>query len=421
MVKVLQINKTNAGGGAAVAANRLNRALRKNGVDSRLLVQDLSHNEEGVFGVDNSLVHRQKAFGRFVLERLFFLPYEREASIRFAFSPANTGMDISKHPLVKEADIIHLHWVNQGFLSLNSLKKLLELGKPVVWTQHDMWAFTGGCHYSGSCEKYSTKCQLCPFLKKPSERDLSTRLFAKKKTLYSIASLSVVACSDWMRTLAEKSTLFKNKLSVAIPNPIDTGVYRPLNKQEVRENLGLDVTKKYILFGAANVADPRKGMHYLMEALSILSDQSSFNKVDLELLVFGKMNEDMASQLPFKAHAFNFVTDPKLLIDLYNAADVFALPSLQDNLPNTVMEALACGTPVVGFNIGGVPEMVAHKEMGYLAQEKSAGSLALGLYETLFVEDLNEYSKAAREKVLHHYSEKVVAEQFNKLYQSILK
>ncbi len=420
-MKILQINKTDVGGGAAVAANRLNRALRRHGVESKLLVQDLVREGDGVYGVSSGFINRQKAFGRFVFERLYFLPYEKNASIRFAFSPANTGLDISNHPLVQEADIIHLHWVNQGFLSLDTLGKLFALGKPIVWTQHDMWAFTGGCHYSGSCQQFLEFCSFCPFLKKPAKKDLSAQLFAKKRKIYNQASLSVVACSRWLRGLAVESKLLRNKPAYAIPNPIDTNFYKPSNKKEARLRLGIGSDKKMILFGAANVADPRKGMRYFLEALSILNDNFSLDNDEVELLVFGKMNDEVEKQLPFKTHSFNFVKDPKVLLDLYNAADVFALPSLQDNLPNTVMEALACGTPVVGFSIGGVPEMVTHKEMGYLAEVKNALSLANGLYESLFVDDREAYSKAAREKVLSSYSEQVVAEQYAEVYQSLLK
>lgn len=419
-MKVVLLNKTDVGGGAAVAANRLNRALRRNGVESNLLVQDLVRSSDGVVGVDQGFVHRQKAFGRFVGERLAFLPHEKDSSIRFAFSPANTGLDISEHPMIKEADIIHLHWINQGFLSIESMGKLFELGKPIVWTQHDMWAFTGGCHYSGSCQQFLEMCCFCPFLKKPSKHDLSYKRFMAKKEVYDHTTMAVVACSKWLRGLAKESKLFRYKDAYAIPNPIDTNFYRPLDKTEQRDKLGLPKGKRLILFGSANVNDPRKGMIYFLEALNILHNKMDHVEEQVELLVFGKMKENLSQQLPFKIHAFNFVKDPNTLLSLYNAADAFVLPSLQDNLPNTVMESLACGTPVVGFGIGGVPEMVQHKESGYMAEVKNAMSLADGLYHSLFEADLNAYSKAARTKVETCYAEDVVAKQYVEVYQSLL-
>ncbi|MBI9062385.1 MAG: glycosyltransferase family 4 protein [Marinilabiliaceae bacterium] len=419
-MKVLLINKTDSGGGAAVAANRLNHALRSQGIDASLLVQDASSHEEGVFPVGKGYLYRQKAFARFAWERLCFLSHEKNASVRFAFSPANTGMDISQHPMVQEADVIHLHWINQGFLSLDTLKQLFSLGKPVVWTQHDMWSFTGGCHYAGTCLEFLEFCSYCPFLKKPAKKDLSAQVFAKKRKLYNAAPLHIVTCSKWLRTQSQDSKLLRNKPFYNIPNPIDTSFYKPLNKLEVRDKLGLPKDKKLILFGAANVNDPRKGMRYFMEALTTLSENFPVVKENTELVVFGKMNKESAKQFPFKTHSLSFVSDPQTIVDLYNAADIYALPSLQDNLPNTVMEAMACGTPVVGFSIGGVPEMITHQESGYLAEVKNSLSLATGIYETLFLSDLDKMSKNARKKTLECYTEEIVAAQYLEVYQKAL-
>ncbi len=409
------------GGGAAVAAGRLNRALRQAGVESKLLVQDRKGQESGVYAAGGGVFYAYKAFARFAWERLMFLPHERDASVRFAFSPANTGMDISRHPLVQEADVIHIHWINQGFLSLNSLNKLLNCGKPVVWTQHDMWTFTGGCHYAGECTAYKTGCAFCPFLKRPGKHDLSSRVFAGKQKIYSEKRLSVVACSAWLRDLAKKSALLHGKDYCNIPNPIDTEFYMPRNANEARDRLSLPRGKRLLLFGAANVNDPRKGMRYLMEALDLLARQYPNLKEEVELVVFGKMQEDTSRLLPFKTHMLNFISNPETLVDLYSAADVYVLPSLQDNLPNTVMEALACGTPVVAFGIGGVPEMVKHKEMGYLADKGDANSLAAGIYDTLLQADRLSYRARARQKVLDKYAEAHVAQQYIDLYKTLLR
>lgn len=420
-MKVVLLNKTDAGGGAAVAASRLNKALRANGIDSSLLVQDHVWHTDGVVGVGHGFMYRQKAFAGFLWERLCFLPHEKDSSVRFGFSPANTGMDITQHPLIKEADIIHLHWVNQGFLSLNSLNKLFTLGKPIVWTQHDMWAFTGGCHYAGDCQRFLESCVYCPFLRRPHAKDLSSVLFKRKQQIYDQTHMSIVACSKWLRDLAKESSLLGDKQAFAIPNPIDTGFYRPMDKLDQRQLLGLPKDKKLILFGAANVNDPRKGMSYFLKALDILNKNYPGANENIELVVFGKMKKDVLKQLPFKVHAFSFVSDPEVLVSLYNSADIFVLPSLQDNLPNTVMEALACGTPVVGFGIGGVPEMVSHKVSGYMARMKDAESLADGLYDTLFKADLDAYSQAARDKVIKDYSEEAVAKKYLQVYQSMLQ
>ncbi len=419
-MKIVHINNSDIIGGAAVAANRLNVALRNFGVESNMLVQDARTDVKGVVPIGKGRLHKGKAFARFAFERLTFLPYEKNAILRYAFSPANIGVDISEHPLVWDADVIHLHWINQGYLSLNGLKKLFDIGKPIVWTLHDMWSFTGGCHYAGTCLEFLERCSFCPFLKKPGKKDLSARQFVIKKQLYSKVLLHPVACSKWMRALSSESSLFRNKDVSAIPNPIDTKMFKPMDKRECRIDLGLPTDKKLLLFGAANLSDLRKGARYLFEALNILIDSFHVFKENVEIVVFGKISQETKNSIPLTIHSMKFISDVNELIRIYNAADIFVLPSLQDNLPNTVMESMACGTPVVGFHTGGVPEMIKHKHSGFLAEVKNALSLATGIYETLFLLDIEEMSKNAREKVLREYAGDVVAKQYFEVYKRLL-
>ncbi len=420
-MKIVHINNSDVVGGAAVAANRLNVALRNIGIDSNMLVQEAKTNADGVVPIGRGKLHSAKAFARFAYERLTFLPYEKNAMLRYAFSPANTGVDISEHPLVKEADIIHLHWINQGYISLKGLKKLFDTGKPVVWTQHDMWSFTGGCHYAGTCLEFLERCSFCAFLKKPSKNDLSARQFVIKKQLYRNVLIHPVACSKWLRALSAESSLFRNKDVSSIPNPIDTELFKPLDKTECRKELGLPTDKKLLLFGAANIYDLRKGARYLFEALNILIESFPAFKENVEIVVFGKISQDTMDSIPFTIHRMNFISDISDIVKLYNASDIFVLPSLQDNLPNTVMESMACGTPVVGFRTGGVPEMIEHKHSGFLAEGRNALSLATGIYETLFLLNIDEISRNARQKVLKEYSQNVVAKQYAELYEKMLK
>jgi len=419
-LKIVHINNSDIVGGAAVAANRLNVALRKFGVDSNMLVQDAKTDAEGVVAIGAGRVHRAKSFARFVYERLTFLPYEKNAVLRYAYSPANIGVDISEHPLVRDADIIHLHWINQGYISLKGLEKLFETGKPVVWTQHDMWSFTGGCHYAGTCLEFLERCSFCPILKKPAKNDLSAKQFVFKKELYSNVLLHPVACSKWLRALSSESSLFRNKEVSSIPNTIDTEVFQPLDKTECRKDLGLPIDKKLLLFGAANIFDLRKGARYLFEALNILLESFPVFKENVEIVVFGKISQETKDSIPFTIHRMNFISDISEIVKLYSASDIFVLPSLQDNLPNTVMESMACGTPVVGFCTGGVPEMIEHKHSGFLAEGRNALSLATGIYETLFLLDIDKMSANARNKVLKEYDGKIVAGQYVELYEKLL-
>jgi glycosyltransferase involved in cell wall biosynthesis len=419
-LKVVHINKTDSGGGAAVAANRLNQALSKHGVDSWLLVQDGKSQEKNIRLAGEGFLYRQKALSRFVWERIRFLPHEKNAMLRFAFSPGNTGMDLSKHPLIQEADILHLHWINQGYISLDGLRQLFSLGKPIVWTLHDMWPFTGGCHYAGTCLEFLERCSFCPFLKKPDKRDLSARQFIRKKQIYKTTKMHAVACSKWLKTISFESSLLRDKLVSNIPNPIDTALFKPLDKKSCRAKLNLPQDKKLLLFGAANVGDTRKGIRYLYEALNILVESFPVFKENVEVVVFGKIPSKVKNIFPFVTHNLKFITDTQTLVEAYNAADVYVLPSLQDNLPNTVMESMSCGTPVVGFHIGGVPEMIDHNKSGFLAEVKNSLSLATGIYETLFLSNLEEMGLMARRKVETNFSEEVVASQYKKVYEDLL-
>ena len=419
-MKVVLINKSDTVGGAAVAAFRLTAALHNEGVDARMLVS------EGMDGmlveeINKTYLSQKKAFARFLWERLYFLRFEKSKKERYSYSPANTGMDITNHPLVKEADIIHLHWTNQGYLSLNNIKKLMSMGKPVVWTLHDMWSFTGGCHYNGNCHEFLESCGHCPFLKHPAAKDISYVQLARKKNIYKNADLHIVTCSKWLKSLASESTLFRHKPCSVIPNPIDTDFYSPQDKQECRKKLNLPADKKLLMFGAANINDPRKGIKYLIEALNILHANYPEVKDQLELVIFGKAHKGEQVDIPFKTHLMRYINNNKTLVQLYSAADAYALPSLQDNLPNTVMEAMSCATPVIGFRIGGVPEMIEHEKSGYLSEVRNAQSLADGIYQTLFVNDIDKMADAARLKVLENYSEKIVAKKYIEIYRKILK
>ena len=414
-MKILLINKSFETGGAAIAARRLWQALKKNKAEATLMVYDeTSPRKDGLIVVTKTKWGKLKWWRNFIAERLYFLPCEKNKSVRFAFSPAVSGENISKTAEVKQADVVHLHWFNQGFLSLRNLNQLARLGKPIVWTLHDMWAFTGGCHYNDDCYRYVTQCGQCKLLKNPKERDLSTKIFRQKKEFFDRADITFVTCSSWLQTEAEKAKLLEGKRILTIPNPIDTQLYCPADRKTVRQRMHLPLDKKLILFGAANVGDARKGVSYLIEALQSLKERN-----DIEILLFGKNGNSVAEKIPFKVHDFGLLASEKI-IELYQVADMFALPSLQDNLPNTVMESLSCGTPVVAFNIGGIPEMIDHQTNGYLATYKSTDDLAAGIRWVLENNVDNVLGTAARDKVLRCFSEEVVAKQFVELYHSLV-
>ncbi|CAG5069731.1 D-inositol-3-phosphate glycosyltransferase [Dyadobacter sp. CECT 9623] len=413
---VLHLSTFHLEGGAGVAAARLHRALQKSGIDSHLLTQFSSREKENVTSLADTKWQTRKAWSYFIAERLAFYPHEKDASVRFAFSPAEAGVDISEHPLVREATVIHLHWVNFGFLSISSLQKLFLLGKPIVWTLHDMWTFTGGCHYSRGCDKFLTHCGYCPYLAKPDRYDISFSQFEAKEALYAKPDLALISPSNWLDQMVKNAPLTAGNSSKCIPNCIDTQFFTPLDQNIVRVNLGLPVDKTLILFTGANIQDVRKGFSYFQEALALA--KSHFPHI--EVMIFGKADKDNLVDFPVPVHYLGKITEPQGMVDAYNAADLIVVPSLEDNLPNTIMEAMSCGTPAVGFATGGIPEMIDHKKNGYVAELRSVLSLTEGIKWVLENDQGGKIAALAREKVLESYSEHIIADQYQQLYQSLL-
>ncbi len=386
---IVLLSYHDSNGGAGIAAGRLKVALEKEGHRVDYLVREKASTSDSVkFG--NGLI----SWLKFIAERLFFLRFEKDKSIRFLFNPGVFGSDISKHPLIQQADIVHLHWVNFGFLSVSDIAQLTRLNKPVFWTLHDMWAFTGGCHHSGTCEHFQQSCGDCKFLKNPNPSDLSHRMWEAKKTGFAEKNLHIITCSDWLGNRAKQSSILGGHSIKTIPNAIDTEFFSP-----TATNLGLDPNKNYVLFVAMRVNAPAKGFHLLKEALHFLDPTKT------ELLIVGG---EMTEELPLKAHIFGQVSDPAKMRDIYAAADVFVTPSLEENLPNTIMEAMASGTACVGFEIGGIPEMIEHEKTGYVAQAFDPKDLAKGIQWSL---NNKKAGLKSRERALQLYDQNIVAQQ----------
>ena len=397
-MKIVILNTSERTGGAAVAAGRLSKALKQAGIQVDKLVRE------------DTWLNRF----RFYWERLIiFLCNHLNRKNLFAVSIANTGTDLSGHPLIKGADIIHLHWINQGFLSLRNIEELVKLNKPIVWPMHDMWPCTGLCHHGRVCEKFQTGCGACFFLKSEG-KDLSTSVFDKKLSLYKDANITFVGCSRWLSDRARKSYLLQEKAVLSIPNPINMEVYHPMDQNMPRGLLGLPSGKKLLLFGALNVTDKRKGIDFLIEALRKLEKQ------DVELVVFGQVKDDIRGLFPVPIHSMGYLSDESKIVALYNAVDMFITSSLEENLPNTIMEPMACGTACVGFATGGIPEMIDHRVNGYVANYKDADDLASGIRWVLEHEDRQALSDACVKKVRDNYTEEVVARQYIALYKKLL-
>jgi glycosyltransferase involved in cell wall biosynthesis len=418
-MKVTVVNTTDIRGGAAIASFRLFKAIHKVLPETKMLVMEKLTSAKDVRGLNKSILQRVFILIRFSLERISFIIRAKNRELWFTFSPANFGQNIAQQPEIRSADIIHLHWINGGFLSLKSLHKLILTGKPIVWTMQDQWAYTGGCHYTGSCTNFMRSCGDCFFLKNSSEKDISFRIHGKKRKIYKGGNINFIASSNWMAEIASKSSLIGNSNIVVLPNPIDTDVFKPGDKMSIRKQLRLPADKFLILSGAANLKDKRKGFSYLTEALKKMALVNPKISEDYGLITFGKSSEVDDSEIPVFAQAY--LKDDASIAKLYQAADVYVIPALEDNLPSTVMESLACGTPVVAFNTGGIPDMVNHKLNGYLAELRNADDLIRGINWVEKHPDLQSLRENCRNKVMENFSHEIISERYINFYSSILK
>ena len=373
-MRVLIVNTSERTGGAAVAANRLMKALNNNGVKAKMLVRDKETDTLTVIGLPKSpLLH-----WHFLWERLvIFCRLHFQRRHLFELDIANTGSDITKLREFEEADVIHLHWINQGMLSLNSIRKILRSGKPVVWTMHDIWPATAICHVTLGCRYFTSHCRNCKYLPGGgSNNDLAARTWQKKERMVADENIFYVACSRWLESEAKASALLRGQKITSIPNPIDTHIYKKGDKLAARRELGLPEDKKLILFASQRVTNENKGMSYLIEACRELHTKG---QTPYEVVILGGHAEEVVAQLPLKAHPLGYVNDEQRIVSVYQAVDVFVLPSLSENLPNTIMEAMACGVPCVGFKVGGIPEEIDHQKTGYIAEYRNSSDLAKGI------------------------------------------
>jgi len=417
-MKVLIVNTSERTGGAAVAAGRLVEALNNNAVKATMLVRDKQSDEITVVGLPKSWLSRW----HFLWERLvIFVRMHFNYSRVFEVDLANAGSDITRLREFREADVIHLHWINQGMLSLKGIRKILKSGKPVVWTMHDLWPATALCHYARGCRHYMSQCRQCPLLPGGgSDHDLSAAVWRRKQTMLSAGTIHFVACSRWLEGEAKKSALLSGQHITSIPNPINTRVYCPQDQAEARRQMGLPVEGRIILFVSQKVTDERKGISYFVEAINQLAGQHPEMKENTHIAILGAHADDVASQLALPTHALGYLSDERQIVAVYNAADVFVTPSLEDNLPNTIMESMACGVPCVGFRVGGIPEMIDHRKNGYVAEFRNAADLARGIAWVLTEADRDALRSEALRKVKLSYSQSSVSLRYIELYQQAL-
>ena len=418
-MKIIHLNTYAGNGGAGRACMRLNKALKAKGLDSELAVNFLFSANPEVQNLSKNFFSKFFAAFGIMLERITAKLFTKNVPIPFSFPV--WGKDISGHQLVKSADIIHLHWVNHAFLRPQDIAKLSSLNKPLVWTFHDSNAFTGGCHVRYDCDHFLKECGNCPILSYQGPNDSSHQIWKKKENAYSKLNLTIIAPSRWMAESVTKSSLFSTANVVNIPNTLDTDVFKPTAKLEARAKLGLD-PKKFILMSGfmPSRKDLHKGTPYLIEAIDLFINNHQVSPDSVELLVFGNRDEKNVPEFSIPTTFLGTISDDEKLALCYSAADVFLAPSLEDNLPNTLMESLACGTPITAFTTGGIPDMVKHKYNGYLAEYRSSADLAAGIAWIYNYPDKAELNFNARQTVEDFFSEGTIAGQHIELYKSLL-
>jgi glycosyltransferase involved in cell wall biosynthesis len=313
--------------------------------------------------------------------------------------------------------------VQKGFLSVAELSRLSSLGKPMVWHLQDMWAFTGGCHYAGTCTGFTRACGHCPYLKKSGDRDLSAAILAGKVRLLTDSSFQISTSSKWLQQEAQKSTLFKSRDVLHLPMGVNTDRYIPGDAIAARKRLGLPAEGLVFLFVAMNANDPRKGLHELSRALIDLANQiTPAQKETITLAVLGKFDAEHQDSLPFRVHPLGYRRELRDILDAYQSADLFILPSLEDNLPNTVLEAMSCETPVVGFHSGGVPEMIDDGINGLLVPSGDALALCRALHQFILLPDQERilWGQKARQSMVDQYSYPAVSAKHIDHYKRVL-
>lgn len=419
-MKILFLNSSDTKGGAAIAAYRLFEGLRNEGVTVKMLVRDKTTNDPDIISCLD--FERKGWIGK--LDKIIWKIKNKIRKQKWKKYPNRESVflnDLDSISLLRairsiDFDILHLHFVANRFLDLHELTKV---NKPIVWTLHDSWAFTGICHFFYDCKRYEESCGCCPMLHSDNPNDFTHQIWKIKNKIYKKCDLHIVTPSNWLGNCATKSSLFSGFPLSVIPNGISTQLYKPLPVSEARESLGLDADKHYLLFGAVNAtSDSNKGFDLLLEALKQLKQVGD---KQIELLVFGAEQPSCELNFGFLTTYMGIIRDENKLVQIYNSADVVIVPSRSENFSNTILESLSCGTPVVGFDIGGNSDLIAHKQNGYLAKHFDTEDLMSGIVWCLESKNQYDMSETARMKVDESFNLRGICLEYLNVYKELIK
>jgi glycosyltransferase involved in cell wall biosynthesis len=421
-MKIVHLNKNDKDGGAARAAYRLHRGLRRAGHDSIMVVASRTSDDPAVIAVQRpmDLISRIWRGARQYRIAQDFRRYRASRPSGYdLFSDDRTEYTVTLVNQMPLCDVVNLHWVS-GFVDHRYFFDHVPRKRPVVWTLHDMNPLTGGCHYNLGCVHYLHGCKACPQLGSARPRDLSSAIWKRKNKVYSRvdrSQLHIVAPSRWLATEVQQSPLLSAFPVTVIPNGIDVDdIFVPRDQAPIRDLLGIPRTARVVLFVAETTDSRRKGFQFLLDALSRTAQDVSH----LFLLSVGSNTPHI--DLPIPWLHLGSIDNDRFLSMAYSAADLFAICSVQDNLPNTVLEAMACAIPVIGIAVGGIPDMVRDEITGLTVPPGQPDALARAMYRTLNDEPLRKrFASDGRRIAVAEYSVSLQARRYAALYDDLLE
>ncbi|WP_433833718.1 glycosyltransferase [Flavobacterium anhuiense] len=367
-MKILHVSAANSTAGAGIACVKLHEALLNKNVESKILFLNEQPKEiEHVSFYENTKLKKIKRILLTFADRVllkFYIKKKREI-----FSPGIFGIDLSTNSEVQNADIIHLHWINHAFVDIKNLPKL---NKPIVWTMHDCWVFTGGCHYFLSCENFKSNCGNCQVLNSGKQNDLSRYVFNRKKKYYPNTKIQYVAISSWMKGQAKSGSLLKKESIEVVPSGIDCNIYYFGYDFELREKLNIKMHDTVVLIGAQHLNTPFKGVQLSIDAIN------KYNEKKLKVITFGGGKIVLSNPI-HEVINYGFVSSAVEMAKLYSIADVFLCTSVAEGFGMTVAEAQCCGTPAIAFEETGPSDIINHKITGYLAKFRDIDDIVNGL------------------------------------------
>lgn len=416
-MKILHLSTSDFNGGAARAAFRLHKGLIQNNIESMMFVRD-SQNTSGIvnrYRYPAGIKRINYRLRNFMIENDFKKFKSTRPEGLEVFSDDRTALKTGFFEQLPDTDIINLHWIS-GFLDLPSFFDSVD--KPVVWTLHDMFPFTGGCHYNNGCNNFINYCHNCPQLGSLQEKDLAYDIWTRKLRAISQFSNKIVISADsyWLAGEAKKSNLFKDLEISTIHYGIETDEFIPRDRIACRRAFNIPENSKVIVFGAPGIDNPRKGFKQLDDALMQVQKKHS----DLFLISFGSGMAIAGSEIP--GLHLGYVENNHLLSIIYNSGDVFVIPSLQEAFGQTALESMSCGIPVAGFKTGGIPDMIQEGVTGFMAEPGNTKELAEAINSVLSLQkgESEKFSESCRQKVLNEFTLSVQAGNYISLYKNCL-